>query len=178
MRKKVFFIGGLLALVIILGATHAYAQSPVSSFKHASGWNDTILSDVATKLNISPADLATMKAEVDSGKALKDVLAEHNITMAQVRTALGTVSHSEHNRASNTAIISLATKLGLDTTSVQADITAGLTFKQILTKYNITNTQLETALASLHPNVKSGKHGKRMNANNSESATSTAMIAK
>ncbi len=158
MRKKVFFIGGLLALVIILGATHAYAQSPAPSFKHGSGWNDTILAEVATKLNISPTDLATMKAEVDSGKALKDVLAEHNITMAQVRTALATVSKTDHRHVSNTAIMAVATKLGLDTKSVQADITSGLTFKQILTKYKITDTQLQTALASVHPAMKSGKH--------------------
>jgi len=162
MRKKVFFIGSLLALVIILGATHAYAQSPIPSFKNSSGWNDTILADVATKLNISPADLASMKAEVDSGKAIKDVLTEHNITMTQVRMALSTVSKTDHRHISNTAIMSVATKLGLNTASVQADITAGLTLKQILTKYNITNTQLEAAIASLHPGVKSGKHTKKV----------------
>ncbi len=154
-------MGSLLALVIILGASHAYAQAPASTIKHGGRWNDTVLTDVATKLNISPTDLAAMKAEIDSGKAFKDVLAEHNITMAQVRTALATVSKTDHRHMSNTAIMSVATKLGLDTASVQSDITAGLTFKQILTKYNITNTQLETALASIHPTGKSGKHFKK-----------------
>ena len=162
MRKKVFLMGSLLALVIILGASHAYAQAPTVNVKNGGRWNDTVLADVATKLNISPTDLAAMKAEIDSGKAFKDVLAEHNLTMVQVRTALATVTQTEHAHASNTAIMTLATKLGLNATSVQADIANGLTMKQILTKYNITNTQLQTALASIHPAVKSGKHLKKV----------------
>jgi uncharacterized protein (DUF433 family) len=164
MRKKVFFIGGLLALIIILGATHAYAQSSTPDLKHGHGWNDTVLSDLATTLNISPTDLAAMKTEVDSGKALKDVLAKHNITMDQVRAALATVSKSDHRHMSNTAIMAVATKLGLDTASVQADIEAGLTFKQILKKNNITDAQLQTAFAGMHPGIEKARsnHAKKL----------------
>lgn len=146
MRKKVFIAGGLLALIILLGSSTAFAQSPSKTSSRTTNpriHSEVWISKVATELHLTSEDVAAMQAEIAAGKSIKDVFAEHNITMAQIRNALGTVSGSEHVRLSNTQISNIAGKLGLDPVKVQADIASGETLPQILKKYNIGKAQLE-----------------------------------
>ena len=152
MRKKVFIAGGLLALIILLGSSTAFAQSPSKTSSgssqpriHSEAW----ISKVATELHLTSDDVAKMQAEIAAGKSIKDVFAEHNITMDQIRNALGTISGSEHVRLSNTQIANVAAKLGLDSVKVQADIASGETLPQILKKYNISKTQLEEVFGQM-----------------------------
>lgn len=137
MRKKAFIAGGVLALFILLGSTRAFAQSPSSSSIHEGA----VISSVASKLHLSPDDIAAMKAEIAAGKSIKDVLAEHNITMNDIRSAIQS-AYPQSKHLTNTQIAAIATKLGVDPNDVQAKINKGETFQQIMKDYSITPEKL------------------------------------
>ncbi|MDB4984457.1 MAG: hypothetical protein JWM20_636 [Patescibacteria group bacterium] len=142
MRKKVFLAGGVIALFILIGTTHAYAQSSLRSF-HGSA----AISMVASKLNLSSDDVALMKAEIASGKSVKDVLAEHNITMDQIRSAIQ-AAYPQTKHLSNTQIAAISAKLGINPADVQNEINAGKSLQQIMKDHNITPDKLRAAFES------------------------------
>lgn len=144
MRKKVFFTGGLLALFLLISSNTAFAQS----------------------LALSSDEIATIKTEIQSGKSVRDVLKEHNISMDKIRAALGsTPLGKERAKLSNTQIASIATKLGLDPQVVQSEIDQGKTLKDILKAHNITEEKIRAAFEEvvgkpLHAKAMNGKHKK------------------
>lgn len=137
MRKKVFVTGGMIALFLILSSSTA----------------------LAANLQLNPNDIATIKSELASGKPIKDVLVEHQITMKDIREALGAVANEEgHHKLSNTQIATIATKLGLDVTQIQAEIASGKSLHEILKSHNITPDQVREALGRKHnESLKKGK---------------------
>lgn len=136
MRKKVFVTGGLLALFLILGSHAALAAS----------------------LDLSSNEVAVIKSEIASGKPIKDVLEEHHITMAQIRSALGAVVNEQgRHKLSNTQIATIATKLGLDADLVQKEIASGKTLQQILGDHSITEEQLRAAFGAKAPTDRARK---------------------
>ena len=151
MRKKVLLTGGLIALILILGSTTSFAQAAGS--QTSLGYNTQVdssawIATIATKLNLTADDIASIKSELASGKSVQQVLADHNITMAEIRTALGTTLNT-HHKLSNTQIAMIATKLGLDVNTVQAEIASGKTLKQILKDSNITEDKLKSVLGTV-----------------------------
>lgn len=127
MRKKVFITGGLLALMLILSSGTAFAQS----------------------LKLSNDEITTIKTEITAGKPVKDVLRDHNITMGQIKSALGDTRYAkEHFKLTNTQIASIASKLGLDVSVVQSEIAAGKSLPEILKSHNITPDQLRSVIGS------------------------------
>lgn len=65
MRKKAFFTGGLLVLMLLLSNT-AFASN----------------------LQLNSEEVNKIKTEINAGKPVKDVLKEHNITMDDIRSSL------------------------------------------------------------------------------------------
>lgn len=143
MRKKVFLAGGVLALFILLGSTHAFAQSQTGI--NANGGN-IALTAVASKLHLSTEDIASMKQEVASGKSIKEVLSEHNITMDQIRSAIQT-AYPQTKHLSNTQIATISAKLGIDPNAVQSEINQGKSVQQIMKDFNITPDKLRSVFA-------------------------------
>ena len=148
MRKRVLFTGAVLAVILLLGSTSAaFASSGSATAVH--GWTS-----VAEQLHLSPADVASIKSEIASGKSIKDVLSEHGITMNEIRNAISSAA-LDGGHVSNTQIATIAAKLGLNATDIQNDINSGKSLQQILTEHNITNDQLHAALGSFKKNSKS-----------------------
>ena len=128
-------------MILILGSTSAaFASSGSATSVH--GWTS-----VAEQLHLSPSDVASIKSEIAAGKSIKDVLAEHNITMDQIRSAIASVG-STGGHLSNTQIAAIGAKLGLNATNIQNDINSGKSLQQILAEHDITNEQLHAALGS------------------------------
>ena len=128
MRKKVFITGSLLALFLLISSSTAFAQS----------------------LQLSSDEVATIKTEIHSGKPIKDVLKDHNISMNQIRTALGSTGIGKHRaKLSNTQISTIAAKLGLDATQVQSEIHAGKSLPEILKAHNITQDQIRQVFGEI-----------------------------
>jgi hypothetical protein len=124
MRKRVFVTGGMIALLLILSSSTAFAAN----------------------LQLNPNDIEIIKSEIASGKPIKDVLVEHQITMGQIREALGAVlDESGHHKLSNTQIATIATKLGLDVDQIQGEIADGKSLHEILQEHNITPEQMRAA---------------------------------
>lgn len=141
MRKKVFITGGLLALMLILSSSTAFAQS----------------------LKLSSDEISTIKTEITAGKPIKDVLKSHNITMSQIKSALGDTGYAkEHFKLTNTQIAAIATKLGLDMSTVQSEIDAGKSLPEILKAHNITPDQLKSVLGSEMGHEKNMKKDRKM----------------
>jgi hypothetical protein len=127
MRKKVFITGGMIALFLILSSRSA----------------------LAANLQLNPSDIAVIKSELASGKPIKDVLVEHQITMEQIRGALGAViGEDSHHKLSNTQIATIATKLGLNVDQIQSEIASGKSLHEILKSHNITQDQVRAALST------------------------------
>ncbi len=140
MRKKVFITGSLLALFLLISSSTAFAQS----------------------LQLSSDEVATIKTEIHSGKPIKDVLKDHNISMHQIRTALGSTGIGKHRtKLSNTQISTIAAKLGLDATQVQAEIDAGKSLPEILKTHNITQDQIRQVFGE----ITGVKHGTKKHKN-------------
>ena len=130
MRKKVFLAGGVIALFILIGTTtHAYAQS------------------AQAKLNLSTDDITAMRAEIAAGKSVKDVLAEHNITLDKIRSAIS-VAYPQTKHLSNTQIAAISAKFGINAADVQNEIAAGKSLQQIMKDHNITPDKLRAAFES------------------------------
>jgi hypothetical protein len=124
MRKKVFITGGVIALFLILSSSTAFAAN----------------------LQLNPNDVASIRSEIASGKPIKDVLLDHQISMRQIREALGAVVDEEgRHKLSNTQIATIATKLGLDPTHIENDIASGKSLHEILQANNITQEQVSAA---------------------------------
>ena len=146
MRKKVFITGGMIALFLILSSSTAFAAN----------------------LQLNPNDIANIRSEIASGKPIKDVLVEHQITMGQIREALGSVLDEQgHHKLSNTQIATIATKLGLDVDEVQAEITDGKSLHEILKDHNISREQIKAAFG---PRPNGTKHFKKGTIGNSDTA--------
>lgn len=129
MRKKVFFTGTLLVLMLVLAAsTTAFAET----------------------LSISNDEARSIKSELKEGKPVKDVLERHNITMGQIRSALTQNGGFENGnrKLSNTQIAAIAVRLGLNPETVQAQIEAGKTLQEILKENNITQQQIKESVMS------------------------------
>ena len=156
MRKKVFITGGLLALMLILSSGTAYAAG----------------------LQLSPDEVATIRTEIQSGKPIKDVLEEHHITMGQIRGVLQGGLESNGHKLSNTQIASIATKLGLDATAIQAEIASGKSLQQILKDHSITEDQLKAAFGAKKPLAIAGKtSGKKKPLHKKNAVPKTALPA-
>lgn len=159
MRKKAFIAGGVVALILLLGSTRAFAQSQSSSNLREG----SMISSVATKLRLSPSDVAAMKSEIAAGKPVKDVLAEHNISMDDIRAAIQS-AYPQHKHLSNTQIAAIATKLGISATDVQSKINQGETLSQIMSDYNITPEKIRAVFQeegiSIHKDKK--PHAKKI----------------
>lgn len=139
MRKKVFITGSLLALFLLISSSTAFAQS----------------------LQLSSDEVATIKTEIHSGKPIKDVLKDHNISMNQIRAALGSTGIGKHRtKLSNTQISTIATKLGLDAVEVQSEIDSGKSLQEILKAHNITQDQIRQVFGEI-TGAKSGTHSKK-----------------
>lgn len=139
MRKKVFITGGLIALMLILSSSTAFAQS----------------------LKLSSDEISTIKTEITAGKPIKDVLKDHNITMGQIKSALGDTQYAkEHFKLTNTQIAAIATKLGLDVSILQAEVDSGKNLPEILKAHNITLDQVKEVLGSELGHKKDTKHSK------------------
>lgn len=124
MRKKVFFTGGLLALFLLISSNTAFAQT----------------------LALSSEEIASIKTEIQSGKSVKEVLQAHNISMDKIRSVLGaTPLGKERAKLSNTQIASIAAKLGIDPETVQQQIDAGKSLKEILRAHNVSTEQIRSA---------------------------------
>lgn len=134
MRKRAFVTGGMIALILILGSSTAFAAN----------------------LQLNPSEIALIKSEISSGKPIKDVLDEHHITMGQIRNALG-MALNKGGKLSNTQIAMIATRLGLDASQIQSEIASGKTLIQVLKDHNITDAQLQTVFkttSGLGQNIK------------------------
>lgn len=124
MRKRVFFSGTIIAIILLLSSSSAFAHS----------------------LKISDAEAQLIKTEIKEGAPIKDVLEKHNITLGQIKKALAGAGFKQGKRTiSHAQIVSLTTKLGLDVKQVQEEIESGKTFKEILKEQNITQEQLRDA---------------------------------
>lgn len=104
----------------------------------------------AANLQLNPNDVASIRSEIASGKPIKDVLLDHQISMRQIRGALGAVIDEHPNslgrhKLSNTQIATIATKLGLDPTQIEHDIASGKSLHEILQANNITQDQMRSA---------------------------------
>ena len=152
MRKKVFLMGSLIALMLIFASSTAFAAN----------------------LQLSADEAHSIKNEIASGRPIKDVLKEHNITMGQVRSALaGMKAEGFHGKSlhklSNTQIATLAEKLGIDAGTLESEIDSGKNLPEILKDYGITREQLKETFsewrnARPHPDADHGissKHLKR-----------------
>lgn len=158
MRKKAFIAGGVLALILLVGSTRAFAQSSSSALREGA-----VISSVATKLHLSPDDVAAIKSELAAGTSIKDVLAEHNISMDDIRAALAS-AYPQSKHLSNTQIAAIAAKLGISATDVQAKIDRGETISQIMADYNITPDKIRAVFQeegiSIHKDKK--PHAKKI----------------
>lgn len=129
MRKKAFFTGGLLVLMLLLSNT-AFASN----------------------LQLNTEEVNKIKTEINAGKPVKDVLKEHNITMDDIRSTLAeTGMGKSHHKLSNTQIAFIAKKLGLNTNDVQTEIAAGKSLPEILKAHNLTKEQIRSAVAEQTP---------------------------
>jgi len=145
MRKKVFLAGSVLVLMLILGSGLASAESPQAN-PHHHGHHGLFLEEIASKLNLSSDDIESMKLEIKSGLSIRDVLANHGITMNDIREALGTVMND--HRLSNTQIQTLANKMGLDADEIQAEIDSGKSLHEILKGHDITPEKVHATFGS------------------------------
>lgn len=128
MRKKVFITGSLLALFLLISSSTAFAQS----------------------LQLSSDEAATIKTEIHSGKPIKDVLKDHNISMSKIRAALGSTGIGKHRtKLSNTQISTIASKLELDPVQVQSEIDAGKSLPEILKAHNITQDRIRQVFGEI-----------------------------
>ena len=133
MRKKVFITGGLLALLLLLSSSTAFAQS----------------------LKLSPDEITSIKTELNAGTPVKQVLSSHGLTMDTIRTALGSTGiGKDHLKLTNTQIADMAAKLGLDPAQIQSEIDSGETFQQIMAAHNIT---LATVKSVVHDELSTAK---------------------
>lgn len=147
MRKKAFFTGGLLVLMLLLSNT-AFASN----------------------LQLNSEEITKIKTEINAGTPIKDVLKSHNISMDAIRSTLAeTGIGKDHHKLSNTQITEIAKKLGVSANDIQTEITAGKSMPEILKAHNITKEQIRSVLAEYSPSDKSllrkGKQLKRLHNN-------------
>lgn len=145
MRKKVFLAGSVLVLMLILGSGLASAEASHSSPYH-HGHHGLFLEEIASKLNLSSEDIDAIKSEIRSGLSIRDVLANHGITMSDIRTALGTITND--HRLSNTQIQTLANKMGLDADEIQNEIDSGKSLHEIMRSHDITPEKVHATFGS------------------------------
>lgn len=161
MRKKVFLTGSLLLLLLLLGGTTAYAANldhHSRAFHQKMSHGDAWIAMIATKLNLTADDIAQIQSEIASGKTIEQVLYQRNITMDQVREALGAAfPNAGKHGLSNTKIAMIATKLGLDAGQIKEELASGKTLAQVMKDHDITSEQIESAFGKAHG---LGVHGK------------------
>lgn len=173
MNKKLLATGGLVSSLLLLSTTAAaYAatstapsrQAPTNTSRMRHMRNDgAFVTTMATKLGL---DAATVKAELDSGKTIRDILADNNITEEKMKAAFGGRGHGGRGHGmmhDNSKLTEIATKLGLDAAAVKEQLDSGKSFKDILTENNITHEQIKTVLGSQFEAGKGphGQHGPR-----------------
>lgn len=141
MRRQVFFTGTLIALMLLVASTTAFAQG----------------------LSITNEEARAIKTEIKEGKPVKEVLEKHNITMGQVRSALTQAGGFEHNgkKLTNTQIANLAETLNLDPELVQDEIEAGKSLQEILQANDITPEQVRDAMRETKQNKRQSLQDRR-----------------
>src|SRR5262245_55521007 len=99
-NKKMFWIGGLLVALLVvgvLGATSVFAQSPADTPLHGHGpgghgLSDAALSAAADVLNMTTDEL---KTALQSGKTLQQLADEAGVDVEDVRAAIEAVRETE-----------------------------------------------------------------------------------
>lgn len=125
MRKRVFFVGAFIVIALLFASPVAFAE----------------------EVRLDRDEIMSMKKELQEGIPVKEVLEKHGITMGQIRSMLTKSGGFEHagKKLTNTQIASIATTLGLDVDSVQADVESGKTLQEILQDNSITQDQMRDA---------------------------------
>lgn len=149
MRKKVFIAGSILALFLILGTRAAFADNgQAEKRRHAP---TEFSAAIAERLQLSVDDVESIRVELASGKSAQEVLRERGITLDQIRAALGSVA-KQHHRLSNTELVTLAKRLGLDPVVIQSELEAGKSFREILRDHNVSADRIRDLFDNNHTN--------------------------
>ncbi|MBP7057147.1 hypothetical protein KBB08_01505, partial [Candidatus Gracilibacteria bacterium] len=156
MNKKLLATGGLVSSLLLLSTTaSAYAGTSTPSTRQAPPGNSRMrqmrndgafVTTMATKLGL---DGAAVKAELDSGKSIRDILDENNITEEKMKAVFGGRGPGGRGHGmmhDSSKLTEIATKLGLDAAEVKAQLDSGTSFKDILTANSITPEQIKTVL--------------------------------
>ncbi len=133
----------------MLGTRVALAEGPdARERRHAP---TELSAAIAERLQLSVDDVETIRVELASGKSAKEVLRERGITLDQIRAALGSVA-KQHHRLSNTELVTIAKRIGLDPTVIASELDAGKSFRDILRDHNVSADDVRKAFDEKHSN--------------------------
>ncbi len=139
MYKKVIATGGIISSLLFTGGSAAFAQTNVTppSIRHNVGRPNA--NRIAKEFGL---DASEIKAELEAGKKLPEILAEHGIS----KDKLMQISKRHKDRSLEKALDVIAPKLGLNADDIRAELQAGKTFKQILEDNGISKEQVKETL--------------------------------
>lgn len=155
MYKKILVTSGVVSSLLLTGAATTFAQtSTVDQVKDTRPMHRMLtaehVADMAAKLGLNADEL---KQELEAGKKLPEILAEHNITKDQMDKLF---PRPERHKLSDEQLANLATKLGLNIDEIKQELAAGKKLPEILKEHNITAEQMKTVFGE-----RKGGFGKR-----------------
>lgn len=168
MNKKLLATGGIVSSLFLVGTSIAFASTDTTADKsmhHAipTQWVTTM----ASKLGLNPEEV---KTELSTGKTLKDIFNEHDITPEKVKAAFG--DHTKHKRMKMGHEIGTkphmftgkmmhmqkdivqpemfqmqATILGITTEQLQQELKDKQSFMQVVEAHGLTRADLKAKMA-------------------------------